>query len=187
MKRIFYILLLCSLMTACSKEISKLHDNQLLLLQVDYVTHTFEGGKVLSIDSEITAVDTIPIIVNYLPAGDFGNISLFYESEDQMIFDGSIIWMGTGERKFPVDFASVNDFSTIENPIPKPDNSKFQFIHQNSLLEDFDYQSIWDAISNLEVVEEHLTSHKKIGIFLYTPSVGAGDPNTWDYYVILNK
>lgn len=175
------------MMTACSKEISVLKDNQLLLLQVDYVTHAFEGGKVLSVDSELTTADTIPIIIHYLPAGDFGNISLFYESEDQMIFDGSIIWMGTGERTFPTDFTSADDFSTIENSIAKPDNSRFQFIHQNSLLDDFDYQSIWDAISNLEVIEDYLASNKKIGIFLYTPSVGEGDPNTWDYYVILNK
>lgn len=175
------------MMIACSKEISTLKDNQLLLLQVDYVTHTFEGGKVLSIDSELTSIDTIPIIVDYKPAGDFGNISLFYESEDQMIFDGSIIWMGTGERKFPTNFASVDNFSTIENSITKPDDSDFQFIHQTYSQTDIDYQPIWDAISNLKVVEDYLTSHKKIGVFIYAPSVGVGDPNTWDYYVILNK
>ena len=52
-----------------------------------------------------------------------------------------------------------------------------------------DYSSIWNSISNLEIVNNYLNTNPngKINLFLYTPSVGIGNPADWDWYIILKN
>ena len=54
---------------------------------------------------------------------------------------------------------------------------------------DPDHQSIWAAIDNLETVKNYRESNPevKISLFLYTPSVGIGNPEEWDWFVILKN
>jgi len=66
----------------------------------------------------------------------------------------------------------------------QPDDSRFQKIFSEL---PFDYSKIWKSISNLCIVAEYLKNNKKIGLLLYTPSVGVGDPHDWDWYVIMSK
>jgi len=177
---LFFILL------GCTKD-----DNndrcKILLLRVDYMTNTFEGGHEQILSMEITDSDTIPIIVDYDPPGDFGNIKLYYEPTNELIFNGSIIWMGTGEIYYPESFLDPSQYSTLSNVLDLPDISRIQNLYYDIDDEPIDYSNIWGSINELEIVSEYLQSHKKIIFFLYTPSVGVGDPNTWDWFVIMNK
>ena len=52
-----------------------------------------------------------------------------------------------------------------------------------------DYQAIWSNIDNLVQVQAYRQSNPnaKVNLFLYTPSVGVGNPAEWDWYVILNN
>jgi len=176
------ILVLALLLPGCTKD----DTCKILLLRVDYTTNTFEGGHEQILSKGITDSDSIPIIVNYDPPGDFGNIRLLYEPTSETIFNGSIIWMGTGKISYPESFMDPNKYSTLSNPIDLPDISRIQqfYSYGNNQL---DFSGIWESINDLEIVSEYLKSFKKITFFLYTPSVGLGDPNTWDWFVIMNK
>lgn len=158
--------------------------NTILLLRVDFTTYNFEGGHEQQISEVITGSDTIPISVNYKAPGDFGNISLYYQPTNTLLFDGSIIWMGTGKISYPKRFEPADSYARLVTPIEKPDDSRFQCLFGTPPA---DYSLIWNSISRLKIVSDYLKSHKKIGIFLYTPSVGIGNPKEWDWFLIMNK
>lgn len=148
------------------------------------MTYNFEGGNEQFINSKITDSDTIPITVNYKAPGDFGNIALYYQPTNDLLFDGSIIWMGTGTIKYPKTFKSAGSYPLLDNPIDKPDDSRFNSIFGKPPS---DYSLIWNSVGKLKIVSDYLKSNKKIGLFLYTPSVGIGNPYEWDWFVFMNK
>ena len=171
--------------TSCEK---KEEDTcRIILLKVDYMSYTFEGGHEQTLSEKLTSVDTIPISIDFKPPGDFGNISLYYNPTGELIFDGSIVWMGTGKIKYPKTFRDPYKYIRLNDSINLPDTSKIQNIDKYIHGIQLDYPRIWDSIDDLLVISEYLKSHKKIFFFLYQPSVGVGDPNTWDWFVIMNK
>jgi hypothetical protein len=188
MKR-WMIFVLLGLMTSCLDDSDDVyiheHKQSILLLQVDYTSYEFEQGTELFLHADYSDADTIPIGVDYEPPGDFGNIRLFYEPGNEWIFNGSIVWAGTGHLKFPKWFYYPSQFATLEVPVEKPANDDFQIIFPEEGLE-YPLDSIWNAVNHLSIVSRYLKSGKKLGIFRYTPSVGLGDPNEWNWYVIMN-
>ena len=124
MKKIVTLLGLCVLSFACNSEDpatvnDPLNDdvnieNKVLLLQVDFETNTFEGGKELIFPE--ASEFTISHIYN--SPGDFGDITLKYAEVDQTLFAGGIVWMGLGEMTFPESIDSADGFQTIENVVP---------------------------------------------------------------------
>ena len=183
------IFVLLGLMTSCLDDSDDVyiheHEQSILLLQVDYTSYAFEQGRELFLHAEYSDADTLPLSINYDPPGDFGNVKLFIESSDELIFDGSIVWNGSGNLKYPKWFYDSSRFATLEAPVDKPSNDDFQIILPEEGVE-YPLDSIWNAVNNLSIVSRYLESGKKVGIFRYTPSVGVGDPNEWDWYVIMN-
>ena len=189
MKKLLILSVFLGLFSSCEDDCDSqetLASNTILLLKVDLMTYTFEGAKELELSSEISDSETIPLYVDYAPPGDFGNIALYYEGEE-LIFDGSIIWMGLGEISYPESFDPPSSFSELNSTIPLPDTTRFQLIFNDFNYPSIDYSLIWNAINKLEIVNDYHESYKNIGLFLYTPSVGIGDPNDWDWFVIMNK
>lgn len=186
MKNSLYIILFL-LFTACSKESAPLvvqNETGILLLQVDYMTHQFEQGVELKIATVNAASDSLPITVQYKPPGDFGNISFYYKPTNDLIFDGSIIWMGSGEITYPKTFLSPQNFPLLNYTLEKPGDSRFQRLFAGQAI---DLSLLWNAINKLEIMTQYLGNNKKIGYFLYTPSVGMGNPNEWDWFIIISK
>ncbi len=187
MKKAFLLLLSIFILSSCSKgdkdNITEDY-NSIVILKVDYMTNKFEGGYEQQINSEITDADTIPITIKYKAPGDFGNISLYYKPTNDLLFDGSIIWNGTGTINYPKTFIPASNYSLLESPITKPADSEFKCIFGTPPT---NYSSIWNSISSLMIVSNCLDSKKKIDLFLYTPSVGAGNPNDWDWIIIMNR
>ncbi|MDW7694453.1 hypothetical protein R9C00_06860 [Flammeovirgaceae bacterium SG7u.111] len=163
--------------------------HSIALLKVDFTTNTFEGGKEIDLSANLTATDSIPLRIDYTAPGDFGSIALYAQPSDQLVFDGTIIWMGKGEMSFPSSFASPEpeNFPRLAVPLEQPSASDFQKIFDNIEDKEIDYEGIWDSIKHLKIVEDYRASNKRIGLFLYTPSVGIGDPKDWDWYVMLGK
>ncbi|MEO1032625.1 MAG: hypothetical protein AAFX55_14530 [Bacteroidota bacterium] len=163
--------------------------SEVLLLQVDFMTNTFEGGKKYVFDSN---VESFTIASNYQAPGDFGNIALYYDELNEMIFDGSIIWMGTGQRSFPESLINPDDFQNNVDPVPMPSEANFQKVMYDDFAyypDTIDYSAIWNSISNLQEVTDfkNNNANSEINLFLYTPSVGIGDPNEWDWVLFLKK
>lgn len=199
MKKSLLLLFSLALFTACSGDSNtqSVNDdqqlpaaNKVVLLKVDLLTNTFEGGK------ELTFPDNgnFTISTDFNPAGDFGDITLIYEEVSEPIFAGDIIWMGLGQMTFPESINTPEEFITIQNPVSQPDESQFALVSVDEpatspFLSDIDYEAIWSSVSNRAVVKQYRESNPdaKINLFLYTPSVGVGDPADWDWFVILKN
>lgn len=158
--------------------------NTILFLKIDYLTYKFEGGSEKFISKAIPNTDTIPIEVVYKDPCDIGHITLYYKPSGDLLFDGSIFWAGCGGLYVPTTFDHPDTYFKTTTESAKPDDSRFQKIFS---IAPFDYSKIWKSISNLSIVTEYLKSNKKIGLLLYTPCVGVGDPAHWDWYVFLSK
>lgn len=166
-------------------------ENKVLLLKVDAVTGVFEGGKELTFE----AASTFTITTDYVAPGDFGSVKLIYDELDAAIFDGTIHWMGLGEMNYPENIDGPNSFDILEQPLPMPASTDFYEVEygdgEGGGLQGMepDHQVLWDAIKNLEVVKEYRNSNPgaKISLFLYTPSVGIGNPEEWDWFIILKN
>ncbi len=184
MKYLFPALTLL-LLYACSKDDHPGPIHSILLLQVDYMTCAFEGGKEIPVAS-IHESDSLPIEVAYQSPGDFGGISLYYQPTEEMIFSGTIVWMGTGQISYPLNFEPADVFRSSDADGEQPDQERFQIIFFQA-RPPIEYNKIWAAIDGLDKVREYMVSGYKIGLFLYTPSVGVGDPYEWDWFVIMLK
>ncbi len=155
-----------------------------MLLKVDYITNTFEGGKELTF-SEPTP--TFTITTDYKSPGDFGSIKLIYKELNEKLFDGTIIWMGKGQISFPTQLIEPKEFSVIKTyDILYPVGFENIFDPNNQT---YDYTPMWLKVQHLAKVREYLKSNPKAKakIFLYTPSVGVGNPADWDWIIILKN
>ena len=188
----FILFLVSLILISCEKQTSNgggvplnSSGHKLMLLKVDYMTHVFEAGKELSLKAHSYTGDSLPVIEEYQAPADFGNLRFLYTFTGDTLFDGSIVWMGTGHIKFPRDFAPASSFSLLQDTLVRPDNSRFQ----NLLASHFSFSTDfpWSAINKLKVVQDYLASGNKIAYFLYTPSVGIGNPSEWDWLIILRK
>lgn len=160
-------------------------ENKVLLLKVDYTTNVFEGGKEFTF-SDSTA--TFNVGVEYQQPGDFGGIQLYYQELDAKIFDGTIVWNGTGEISYPESFEPASSFEvTLTNDFVFPTEG-FENVF-NPTQETYDYQTIWGAVQSLVKAREFILANPdaKARIFLYTPSVGFGNPEEWEWIIILKN
>jgi len=163
---------------------------KLVLLKVDYLTHDFEGGQQLEVAPHNNLTDSLPLIVNYIHPMDFGNLSIYYQSTNSagLVFDGSVIWMGTGTRTYPSIMFGPGEFPLLSVPLDNIDSTEFQLVHYDNGGQQIYYDSIWDGINNLEIVDYcRSQNNTKMGLFLYQPSVGTGDPSDWDWYILMEK
>jgi hypothetical protein len=188
MKKLLVLILAVSVFQACKKKDETAPGKgNLVMLKVDYLTHKFEGGKVF--DLPAVNDDTIPVHVIYQSPGDFGNITLLFGPANDTIFDGAIIWMGSGEMRYPV-MQPANAFSFGGASVAPPAHGDIKYINklmQQNVNTPADADDIWAAIKKLTITKDFMDGHAKAGLFLYTPSVGIGNPEEWNYYWILYR
>jgi len=193
LSRFFLFGVVVVFLSSCKKDGQDDQENvskQLLLLKVDYLTHDFEGGQRLEMAAYTNLSDTLPLIKNYTAPSDFGNISFHYKSvsSTSLVFDGSIIWDDLGSRSFPTTLASVVDFPVLGTPLSNIDSTQFHVVHYDLAPQKIYYDSIWDGIKNLEIVDYFRSNAlRKMSLFLYRPSDGPGDPADWDWYIVMEK
>ena len=128
----------------------------------------------------------------YQAPGDFGSFQLYYYELNETIFDGTIIWMGTGKMSYPTEIDLPNTFSTTSDNLPLPTVSMFENVMYDEFAyypDTIEYSNIWSSINNLEIVSNYRNSNPngKINLFLYTPSVGVGNPADWDWYIYIKN
>lgn len=186
MKKVFLMLII--LLAGCNTDNLNFEEeaaNKVLMLKVDYTTNVFEGGIEFSFSQQ---TKDFTIINEYVSPSDFGSIKLIYKELNKTLFDGTIVWMGTGKMTFPEKLKEPEIFNVAESAdIVKPANG-FENIF-NPYDTEFDHYPAWLGIQNLTKVREYLSANttQKVKLFLYTPSVGAGDPLDWDWIIYLKK
>jgi hypothetical protein len=162
--------------------------NKVALLKVDFQTNQFEGGKEL----EFATSENFTISSTYTSPGDFGDVQLYYNELNEKIFDGTIIWMGTGEMSYPAEINLPASFVIMNENLEMPAINMFEpvmYTQSAYYPENINYAGIWNSIRNLEVVKTYRSTNPqgKINLFLYTPSVGIGNPADWDWYIFIKN
>ncbi len=163
-------------------------ENKVLMLKVDFESNVFEGGTELIFPE----ADTFTITSVYNSPGDFGDITLNYEETGQPLFMGSIHWAGTGHMVYPCAMAQPDEFTLTQDAVPMPELSRFEKVMYDEFAiypDVINYHEIWASIDNLVQVKAFRQSNPqaKVYLFLYTPSVGIGNPAEWDWFVILKN
>ena len=154
-------------------------------LQIDYLTTTFEGGT----EWTFNAHSTFTSRPTYQEPVDFGNLALHYQEENAQIFDGGIVWMGRGTMQTPASIIPAASFPLTTAVLQQPtfdeiEYSDFPTNHPATTAND-----LWQSIKDLQLVEDYLTSNPngKLQFFLYTPSIGIGNPADWNWIVYLKE
>lgn len=194
MKNFLFYLGLAAIAFSCSDDDANdtvpVSGNNVLLLQVDYTTLAFEGGRELNFPD----ASAFTISHEYNSPGDFGDITLFYEEVNDTIFSGTIVWNGEGEMTYPESMETASSFSTgatLAMP-PLSDFNYIDYMSENSeqpIVQEVDYEAIWDAIDDLDKVAEYRASNPnaKIQVMLYARSVGVFVPHVADWIVIIKN
>ncbi|MCK9163602.1 MAG: hypothetical protein M0O93_04565 [Bacteroidales bacterium] len=182
---ILIVVCLSSLLFSSCERNEEYADSKLLMLKVDYLSNEFEGGTetVYSVPNHSFTITT-----QYNAPGDFGNIKLIYQEVNKTIFDGSIIWMGRGEISIPQNILPADQFQhVLTNDIVFPSAGYENVFNPNET--EYDYSQIWASVQGLVKVREYLESNPNatIKLFLYTPSVGMGNPEDWDWIIFIKN
>ena len=159
--------------------------SEVLLLTVDYTTHTFKGGKELGFSEKSS---TFTISYEYAPPGDFGHIKLFYEEISELLFFGTIHWMGCGKMQFPQNLLDAKKFKAVgTKDLVVPVNGFENIFPQFTITPE--YEQIWGKVQNLVKVRDYLRTNPEqvVRMFLYTPSVGMGNPEDWYWIIFLTS
>lgn len=159
--------------------------NNVLVLKVDYTTNLFEGGKELSFTNTCS---NMTINKQYISPGDFGNIKLTYQELNETLFDGTIVWNGLGQMNYPQNLLNANQFDSVMTADYVTPISGFENVFNPSNTT-YDYDTIWASVQSLVKVRQYLISNPNatVKIFLYTPSVGIGNPEEWDWFIIMKN
>lgn len=195
-KGIYFSLLLVLFLYSCEEiEKENLTDNQkenfidtqnqVLMLKVDYLTNKLEGGKELTFSKPAASFS---IENQYNAPADFGNIKLVYKELNETLFDGSIVWMGKGVIKYPESILTADKFENVLTYDFVYPNQGFLNVF-NPSNQEYDYNTIWSSVQGLVKVRQYLKSNKntKVQLFLYTPSVGIGNPADWDWIIFVKN
>jgi len=187
MKNLICFFIVTRMLLSCDGETESTLQSELtnvIVLKVDFLTSEFEAGKEL----EFPPSESFTISTVYNPPRDFGDIQLYYSEFDEKLFDGTIHWAGCGERSYPEEMDLPENFETFNGNLEVPESDVFEKIQYHTTAfypETIDYSSIWNSIKNLELIKKYRKDSPKgkIYLFLYTPSVGIGNPADWDWYL----
>ena len=160
----------------------------ILISKVDYLTFRHKGFYALNVSDKLNTGNEIPFLANYQSPGDFGYFKLFYRNTNNLLMDGTIIWSGCGSLSFPTSFRAGQRLSNV---LPYPGQSRIAFIneegHYTTVSDDTELQRIWHTLSRQKEFRHYFgRTSKKIAVYLYTPSVGVGNPAD-AYYLVFTE
>jgi len=191
MRKLLVLMMALSVLQSCKKKdddtppgFCGTTNGNLVILKVDYLTHQFEGGKMFYLPNIVS--DSIPIHTVYQSPGDFGNITLLFGPANDTVFDGGIIWMGKGDIHYPI-LQDAMAFPSGNTTVAAPNAALIQYINKQMYPVSIPSGTnvLWNAIKHLSITKQYMDANARVGLFLYTPSVGFGNPADWDYFWVL--
>ncbi len=183
--KFFAIATIILTLVSCSKDNDETNPNSVLLLKVDYNSNQFEGGK------ELPFTDTtsnMTLTNQYVSPSDFGSIKLKYQELNETIFEGTIVWNGLGQINYPQNLLNANQFDRVMTADFVTPIAGFENVF-NPDNTTYNYNTIWTSVQSLVKVRQYLNSNPNatVKIFLYTPSVGIGNPAEWDWIIFMKN
>ena len=165
--------------------------DDIMVMKVDYLTFANRGYTTINVADKTDGGDTIPFHAVYRSPGDFGFIKLYYKQENpaNLLFSGSIIWMGCGEMDYPANWVTGR---ANHLHMAYPGQEKFSFIDEGGtyqkVTDETELRKVWESVSITEAFQWFYSrSGKRAAVYLYTPSVGIGNPADWYYLVFVEN
>jgi hypothetical protein len=141
---------------------------------VDYTDSSFEGGYMHEL-APCGDCDSLPLQMEYVSPGDFGRVDFKYNVTGEVVFGGTIIWMGTGRIEIPDTLFSPGSFAVESDTVSLAATVKRY--HHESLTSTLEIDYAWKKIYNLNIVHDLMVRKSRVGLYLYPPSVGMFDPD----------
>jgi len=157
------------------------------ILITNYESYEFEMGH-FSTNKLCRNCDSsgLPLeLIFELPA-DFGSITFRYTENLDTLFYAEIVWLGSGNIIMPYDFLPADSFPTTTNFPGGPLSIEYiNIIEMDSTNYKNRANSAWDTLKSLKIVNEFSDYLYRVGIYLYTPSVGSIDWSLAKWIVFL--
>jgi len=159
-------------------------ETKVLVLKIDYLSNKLEGAKELTFPKQ---ADTFTIHQVYEPPNDLGRLRLYYKELNELIFDGSIVWNGSGKIAFPDNFESAEKFELVSQTDTIYPAQGFTNASNSKKRDDF--SKVWLSIQNLKKVRNYLQENpnQSVQVLLYIPSTGFERDGVRDWIVFLKK
>lgn len=158
--------------------------DKVVMAVVDFETNVFEGGYVYDLLNYNSTFN-----INYTSIPDLYTeasvLEIFYVEQQTLLFSGSIIWMGIGERIFPSQLQAFTPVLTLDYVYPVNG-----FETNNSYTEQsLDYDSAWSAAqANVEVrAALNANPNQVVKAFFYSPAIGLEQPEYAKYIFFLKN
>ncbi len=181
MKRatILPLLFIIALLTGCDPtDDTPSEQGTVAVFIVDYTTNELESGSTLNVAKVINAPSQLPISASITqPRNDLnGSVSLLLTSTGDQLFDGELSEEGTARIFAPNQRLAPSDFFQLETPIPFPT--------QINLLDiegpyDTPFNTTWEAIDNLNLIQIFLNEEGLMGRYLYQSSPNVSSEWKW--------
>ncbi len=166
--------------------------NKVSLLILDVETYLFKGGIELSFPEETNSFTISTFSGSSDSSSDFNWVDLRYSELDELLFSGTMLLTGPGQRTTPDRINPITDFETIQTVLPRPHDSVFVDIKINDSayeMSQSNRDSIWQSIDQLKITKDYRSSNpdEKIHVFYYQSWLGFGHEADWDWYIILKN
>jgi len=129
------------------------------------------------------------LFVFYQAPGDFGGAAVVSARTGLSVFGGSIIWMGTGNITYPASWRSLDGLGADCPAMTRTlDVAEYDLATGGTSLPAADVDAAMDVLWQTALPEGMMTSGYVFdaAVVLYARSVGAFDPSTAEWIVILN-
>lgn len=181
-----FLLLVAGMVQGQSSWQLKSDSMNLGILVSDYQTYTFEKGNFSThqpCDNE--DADSLPFIIDYVEPLDFGQITFLYSKNVDTLFHATTIWIGQGEITFPTDFLPADSFKTHQTNMTAPVSFQYFDIDITDSLFQKKADSAWNAVKSLQVVKDFSQHPYRVGVYIYSPSVGPSQPSVTKWIIFL--
>ena len=139
--------------------------------------------------SMLNAADPEDLFVFYQAPGDFGGAAVVSARTGLSVFGGSIIWMGTGDITYPDSWRAADGLGSDCPAMTRTlDVAEYDLATGSTSLPSADVDAAMDVLWQTALPEGMMTSGYLFdaAVVLYARSVGAFDPTTAEWIVILN-
>lgn len=184
------ILLFVTLLWTCNSENYFIEetdetDDQVLLLKVNYLTNTFEGGVELALSQQVNDFTIEP---EYKLTDDFSYVKMTYKELDETLFEGSVHSERVGEIRYPKNLMPPHKFKAlITHDFVTPVNGFEEIFNPQNI--DLDHSRPWYSVQSLLKVREYLNENPSqvVKLFLYTPNLDKENSQDWCWIYFLKK
>lgn len=159
-------------------------NDKVVMAIVDFETNVLEGGYVYDFPT-YNSTFTLDYLSYPYENTEATDIELIYAEQQSLLFSGSIIWMGIGQRSQPNQLQDLTPVLTLDYVYP------VNGFETNSTNTDqtLSFVSAWSAVQATTEVRAALNANPNqvVKAFFYSPAIGLEQPEYAKYIFFLKN